>query len=452
MQLTSFTPNKRFTLFEKVFTIRSIIRPDRVVLVDDEGSERVFEMATLLIHYQSRNLRGLKNERGVPPLQKVCVAMRLAADVSEAAKMRGYTRKCYLQAIEREGVHLHPHSEPLRCVLERVRSSLGESRAPSISTLRRWQSQLRRQGDDPSSLIPYFERRGGPGKQRMSDAVKRTIDAVIDNFYLTTERYSTRKAFAFLEGELLERNLWLPASERMKVPSYATFLRSIRRRSGFEVTAAREGSLQALATYRSSGRNTELHGLNECWEMDHTWLDLFIIDDATGLPLGRPRLTVIVDHFSRAVMGFDVDFTGASSQATLNCLKHAISPKTYMREQYPEVVGEWPMYGIPLILKCDNGPEFHSDSLKQACVELGINLKYCPLKKPWYKARIERFFRTFNEWALTGIPGATGSTAHHRRSHYDPSAAAVMTLQDLRKHLHMWIVDQYLVNPHRGLS
>jgi transposase InsO family protein len=452
MQLTSFTPSKRFKLFEKVVTVRSIIGADRVMLADEDGIERPWDIATLHTHYRSGNLKGMKSAKRETEERKVTVAIRLAADVSEAAKLQGYARQQYLGAIERERLSLRPHSKALCAVLEAVRQTLGQARAPSIPTLNRWLARVRAQGGDSAAVMPYFERRGGPGKQRMAPEVKQALNAVLDNFYLTTERYSIKLAYQVFEGELLEKNKWRPQGQQLEIPSYSTFLRCLRQRSGFEITAAREGAKHALSVFRPTSKNTEMYGLNECWEIDHTTLDLFVVDEMTGLVLGRPRLTVIIEHFSRAVMGFDVGFSGASSQAALDCLKHAILPKTYLRKEYPEVQGDWPCHGIPLVLKCDNGPEFHSHSLKQACFELGIDLQYCPVKEPRYKARIERFFRTFNESALTGLPGATGSHFYQRAKDYDPAADAVIDLHELRKRLHLWIVDFYMTRDHRGLA
>ncbi|MGJ7531390.1 DDE-type integrase/transposase/recombinase [Variovorax sp. GB1P17] len=452
MQLTSFTPNKQFRMFQKVVTIRSIIDADRVMLADEEGNERLWEVATLYIHYRSGNLTGIKSARRQTQERKVAVAIRLAADVSEAAKLQGYAREQYLAAIEREGLSLRRRSEPLRAVLEAVRQTLGQARAPSIPTLNRWRVQVRSQGGDPAAFMPYFERRGAPGKQRMSPEVTQALNTVLDNFYLTTERCSINSAYQVFEGELLEKNQWRPKEKLLKIPSYSTFVRCLHRRPGFEVTSAREGAAHALSVFRSTARNTELYGLNECWEIDHTTLDLYVVDEATGLVLGRPRLTVIIEHFSRSIMGFDVGFGGNSSQAVLDCLRHAILPKAYLREKYPEVQGDWPCHGVPMVLKCDNGPEFHSHSLKQACLELGIDLQYCPVKEPWYKGRIERFFRTLNESALTGLPGATGSHFYKRPKDSDPAKAAVIDLHELQKRLHIWIVDFYMTRNHRGLA
>lgn len=452
MQLTSFTSNRQFKLFQKVVTVRSVVDSDRVMLADEEGNERMWEIATLHIHYRSGNLKGIKSAHHPLQQRKVTVAMRLSDNVSETAKRQGFARQKYLAAVHASGAALCLGNKRLQDVLEGVRQTLDLERAPSVSTLKRWRRQAQIQGDDPAAYIPYLDLRGGPGKQRMSSEVTQAINGVLDNFYLTTERYSIKTAYEVLEGQLLEKNKWLPKDQACKIPSYSTFRRSLQRRSGYEVTAAREGAVHALSVYRPSGKNTELYGLNDCWEIDHTPLDLFVVDDLTGALLGRPRLTAIIEHYSRSIMGFDIGFSGTSAQAALDCLRHAILPKDYLPERFPDVKGDWPCHGIPMVLKCDNGPEFHSRTLQQACFELGIELQYCPVREPWYKARIERFFRTFNESALTGLPGATGSHFYKRPEGSNPAADAVITLQDLQKLLHRWIVEVYMPHNHRGLS
>jgi putative transposase len=39
------------------------------------------------------------------------------------------------------------------------------------------------------------------------------------------------------------------------------------------------------------------------WEIDHTLLDVLLVDDETGLIIGRPYITVVLDKFSRMIMG-----------------------------------------------------------------------------------------------------------------------------------------------------
>jgi putative transposase len=61
--------------------------------------------------------------------------------------------------------------------------------------------------------------------------------------------------------------------------------------------------------------------------MDHTPLDLFLIDDRTWLPLGRPTLTVALDCYSRMILGYYLSYGGTSAAAVLATLRHAILPK-----------------------------------------------------------------------------------------------------------------------------
>lgn len=57
----------------------------------------------------------------------------------------------------------------------------------------------------------------------------------------------------------------------------------------------------------------------------------------------------------------------------------------------------------------DDGAEFDSDSLKAACMALGIEIRYAPRKTPWFKGKIERFLGTLNASLLHGTPGTASS-------------------------------------------
>lgn len=451
MQQISFSPNNRVLLFRQPYQIVSISNRMELVLRDEHGAEKTWELETLIGHYLQGNCRVTQRtttQIGAEPARRITT--RSISEASEIAKAEAYARREYLSAIEHEGVSLSNDSARLRRVVDGVTQRLGRAKCPSRSSLKNWQRRQRRMGDDPAALVPAFSGRGGPGKCRFSRQAQADMNAVIDNYYLVEGQTSAATAYTHLEGRIAERNQWLPTHAQEPIPSYPTFLRMIHRRDGYVVAAARYGAREADRRYRSTGKNTESYGFNECWEIDHTAIDLFVVDPRTGLPLGRPRFTACIDSFTRCIMGFDLDFTGTTTQAVLSCLKHAILPKSYVRDRYPQVQGEWPCFGIPRVLKCDNGPEFHSQSLRDACLDLGITLQYCPTKKPWFKGRIERFFRTFNEHALAGLPGATGSHLYNRGERTNPANDAVISRKALMEYLHIWIVDVYLPGRAKG--
>lgn len=450
MQLISFTPDLPLVLFNKPFKVVGIEHPDTVRLEGADGSVREYELKNLLDHYAMRNLRfpkpppASRKNTQEPPLK---LAMRQSAELSDKARTVGLIKKQYLDTIARAGLRLNSATPELEKVLAQVSDDCAREKSPSLSTLRRWMSQRVTGGDD-TALMPYYARRGGAGKSRLAMATQREINRVVDNLYLSQERPSVKTCFDTCLANIAEKNQWLPSAQQIRAPSYKSFLRNARRRDGYEVLAARFGRREAELHYRNSGKATEQYSLNECWELDHTILDLFVTNPATG-KAERPRLTVALEYVSRVPMGFDIGFSGTSAQASLNCIRHAILPKNYLRDRYPHIRGEWPCHGAPRIIKVDNGMEFHSKSFKHACLDLGIHIQYCATASPWQKGRIERFLRTLNE-SQTGLPGYTGSHLYNNKADVKPASQALMILPQVVEEIHMWIVDEYLTKIHRG--
>ena len=61
---------------------------------------------------------------------------------------------------------------------------------------------------------------------------------------------------------------------------------------------ARYGDFFARVKYRTTFGINPISRAMQRYEIDHTTLDWVIICDRTGLPLGRPTLTLMADRFS----------------------------------------------------------------------------------------------------------------------------------------------------------
>jgi hypothetical protein len=65
----------------------------------------------------------------------------------------------------------------------------------------------------------------------------------------------------------------------------------------------------------------------EVVQIDHTKLDIYLVDEATRLPIGRPWITMAIDVFSRMVTGYYVSLDPPGDLSTGQCLARSILTK-----------------------------------------------------------------------------------------------------------------------------
>ena len=215
------------------------------------------------------------------------------------------------------------------------------------------------------------------------------------------------------------------------------------------LTAARRRGQKALenAVTPSAG-NYQSDVPNEIWQIDHTVVDVIVVDEETRLPIGRPILTIAIDICTRMVAGFYLSLDPPSSASIGLRLLHAIYDKTsWLLERGIEYA--WPVAGLPSTLHCDNGPEFHSLALKAACREYGIKLVYRPPATPRFGGHIERLIGTVMG-AVHILPGTTFSNTKVREG-YASEAQAIFTLRELERWLAVEIAGRYHQRIHSAL-
>lgn len=154
--------------------------------------------------------------------------------------------------------------------------------------------------------------------------------------------------------------------------------------------------------------------------------------------------------YSKMILGFYLSFNPPSYLTVMECLKHAIRPKTYVRKKYPNIRNDWNPYGIPEILVVDNAREFHGRNLEDACLQLGIVLQFSQRGKPWLRPTVERSYRTVATQLHHQLPGTTFSNIFDKAD-YEPGKTAIITPDALDEITHKWIADVYQISGHRGI-
>lgn len=211
-------------------------------------------------------------------------------------------------------------------------------------------------------------------------------------------------------------------TEGHRAPSYSVVARIVR-----AIPAARIAVTSDPATYRDNYElvhRREAMTSNEMWQADHTMLDILVLDDK-GVPL-RPWLSVVLDDHSRAIAGYFLSLDAPSALNTALALRHAI-----WRKGNPQ----WIICGIPEQLYVDNGTDFISEHIEQACFALKIQLIHSLPGRPRGRGKIERVFRTINEMFLSDLPGHTIAGR--------PLSDPALTLEELATRFEAFVCETY---------
>jgi hypothetical protein len=102
----------------------------------------------------------------------------------------------------------------------------------------------------------------------------------------------------------------------------------------------------SLASSRAPGHSTRRSGRWKFVQIDHTKLDVIVVDEEQRLPIGRPWITLAIDVYSRMVLGFYISLDPPGAIATSLCIAHAALPKE-TRLAKRGIVGSWPCWGFP---------------------------------------------------------------------------------------------------------
>lgn len=318
--------------------------------------------------------------------------------------------------------------------------------APHYTTVARWVRSYKQSGCDIRVLVDR-DRSKGNKDARLDPIIRETIGDCIETRYLTPERPTLKSVYNEILGKIARLNIARIASERLLKPSFNALRRAVHALDAYDVYRARYGKRAADIKFRTAGRGALAVRPLARAAMDHCKLDLFVVDERTGLPLGRPWLTMILDECTRYALGYYIGFEEPSSVSMTRALRHAIMPK----KQSEYLTSQWDAWGLMETLVVDNGNEFHGRTLEMGAGRYGITVQFCPRRKPWFKGKIERFFGTLNSGLLSDIQGKAFSSIA-LRGDYDPSKHAVVRLSTLRKLIHKWIVDVYHQTDHRTLK
>jgi putative transposase len=222
--------------------------------------------------------------------------------------------------------------------------------------------------------------------------------------------------------------------------------------------AKSEGRAKADLEYGCVGKYERPERILDEVELDHHLVDVHALLGKSPLGVAfvkagidRFWVTIAFDVHSGYPTGFYPSFEVGNLSAALMCLDHAIRPKPYVAERWPDINGVYLSVGKPVKVRFDNAKAHVKIQMRRALARIGISFELSVPHHPETKPFVERFNGTFESDLIHWLKGSTGSNPDDKGDR-KPQLEATITLDDLMELIHQWLIEVYCRRPQRDLD
>lgn len=307
-------------------------------------------------------------------------------------------------------------------------------------TIYRW-IKTYEESEKTSSLVSNKHKRGKKGS-RIDAVSNKVIEDVVEELYLTKQRTGFPKIYKIIKSECKKLNLTPPHENTVR-----NRIKAIDPKFAMKKRFSHKKANEEFGNFE--GEYPEGNFPLEVYQIDHTPLDIMLVDPVFRKPIGRPYLTLALDIYSRMVAGFYLSLQAPGYFSVSQCLYNAFLPKDEFLKQQG-VDGEWEIYGIPSKYAVDNGKDLIGLDMQRVCDEFGMTMTRRPVGRPQFGAHIERVLGTINK-EIHNLPGTTFSNVAEK-AEYDSIKNATLTLDEITKWLTEFIVNVYHKRVHHGIG
>lgn len=291
-----------------------------------------------------------------------------------------------------------------------------------------------------ASLAP---RRPGPakGSRRLDAALDGMVEAAIDAVFLQPEKPTLKAVFRQVRQDCRTAGLAAPSTKALRARVTARTLR--------ERVAAREGRDAAGDRFRQVKAGPRTERPLQVVQIDHTKVDLELVDDLSRTCIGRPWLTLALDVCTRIVVGLYLSLDPPSAAGVAIAVAQAVLPKAGWLADCGITLA-WPAEGLAKVIRVDNGAEFHSRAFERGCQQHGIRVEYRPPATPRFGGHIERLMGTLMG-RIHALPGTTFSNVAERGD-YPSQDRAMLTFREFERYLALEVLGPYHNEVHSALG
>jgi hypothetical protein len=314
--------------------------------------------------------------------------------------------------------------------------------------IRAWLKLYWRGGQTKNALLPGYERSGGRGKRKRAGSKKRGRPSKLalaepgqegmnvteqvrkllikgwKRFYRKKYRgrtlnfaeayQQTLESFFYDRLAFVDGNLVPILREQNELPTRAQFVYWIRqyRRTDAKAEAelaARIGERRLALRHRAVLGSSEhlSRGPGDLFLIDATVGDIFLLSSIDRRRvIGRPVIYLVIDHWSRMIVGMYVGLEGPSWVGAMMALENVMADKVAFCAKYGVEIApeEWPCEHLPHQILADRG-ELIGEVSDQLVDLFRIQMTNTPPFRADFKSFVEGQFKITNERGIKRQPG-----------------------------------------------
>lgn len=324
--------------------------------------------------------------------------------------------------------------------------------------------QYWQRGKVKSALLPNYTNSGGRGKEKtykdqkngrrrkfetiigkgviVTDEIKRTFEVGVKRFYHTVKKNSLATTYDlilktfFVADYRYDNGVKKPILlDQDQIPSFRQF------RYWYEKTYQSEEKIRNRKGNRKYELNHravlgtsvgDLYGPGTKYQIDATVADVYIVSSFNrNWIIGRPVIYVVIDVFSRMVVGLYVGLEGPSWFGAMMALANTASDKvSYCRQYGIEIEKEeWACHYLPQTFLADRG-ELEGYNVERLISAFNIKVENTPPYRADWKGIVEQHFRTINTTGIKPFLPGVVDTDVRIRGDRDYRLDATLTLKE----------------------
>jgi putative transposase len=297
----------------------------------------------------------------------------------------------------------------------------------------------------PASLLPKTRNRGGKGKHRIEPAVDDLIRNHFDDIVKARLVDITKISVKTLHTDIKDKC----TSLGFKPPTWTTVADRLEKFFLEKKLERRRGRRKKHRNITAGGYFPDANWPLDVVQIDHTPLNIILVDEENRQPIGRAILSLAICVFSRMVLGFCISLDSPSIFSVGQLIAHCILPKDSFLERVG-VNAKWDAFGVMRTLFMDNAGEFRAEDFIPFQEEYMVEISWRPVASPEYGGHIERLAKTLNH-RIHGEPGSTFSNIEERGD-YDSEGNACYTIDEIERWFTILVLKEYHEQKHSELG